>query len=351
MLTHYAYTLKGHLLAQTAIAVSYIDLDGKLPRTPHGKAYLNGGTLRGPLRKAALNVALREVAGEKGMTLGQMYMIGQGVDTSREVNNESTEKFYDPIAEQRLRELNPFLNLMGRWKLAGRLEVQPLLTTVENLTLSGQGVRHDQFERDPNLVEWLSEQERDRLLKMVASAHSSMDDLNALREETKATKKAYRNTTDDGERQRLGEKLNTLKDQEKAIKEAREGSSESIKHPISGYESIAPGSELSSTLRIANGTAVDLGLLLHTLAEFSLDPRLGGHRGVGFGAVSGEWSVYQRGPGELRATEIGCVRLDDLGFVMEGAMLDEAWQAFRDAIPRMDLSAYLLEQARDSREA
>jgi len=347
----YAYTLKGQLLAQTAIAVSYVDLEGKLPRTPHGQTYLNGGTFRGPLRKAALNVALREAAGAEGMNLDQLYMIGQGVDTTRNVNNESTEKSYDPIAEQRLRELNPFLNLMGRWKLAGRLEVQPLLTSIDNLTVSGQGVRHDQFERDPGLVEWLSHEDRDRLLKMTQSAHSSMDDLNAIREEAKAARKAYRNAADDEERQRLGDTLNTLKEQEKSIKAEREGSTESIKHPIAGYESIAPGSELSSTLRISSGTAVDLGLLLHALAEFSLDPRLGGHRGAGFGAVSAEWTVYQRGPGELRASEIGKVRLDELGFEMQGETLEQAWQAFLDAIPGMDLTAYLLEQARDSLEA
>lgn len=87
----YAYTLKGQLLAQTAIAVSYVDLEGKLPRTPHGQTYLNGGSFRGPPRKAALNVALREVAGAEGMNLDQLYMIGQGVDTTRNVNNESTE--------------------------------------------------------------------------------------------------------------------------------------------------------------------------------------------------------------------------------------------------------------------
>lgn len=207
MTTPYAYTLKGHLVAQTPIAVSYVDLDGKLPKTPHGQVYLNGGTLRGPLRKAALQVALREASKEKGMTLDQMYMIGQGVDTTRAVNNESTEKFYDPIAEQRLRELNPFLNLMGRWKLAGRLEVQPLLTSLENLTVSGQGVRHDQFERDSTLVEWLSDEERDRLLKMAQSAHNSMDELNAIRDELKAAKKAYSLAEDDDERRRLGKTL------------------------------------------------------------------------------------------------------------------------------------------------
>ena len=348
----YAYTLRGHLTARSPISVSYIGLDGALPRTPHGQVFLNGGTLRGPLRKSALNVVLRETAKDTGMPLAQMYMLGQGVDTTREVNNEDTGKSHDPMAEKRLRELNPLLNLMGRWKLAGRLEVQPLLTPATNVVTAGQGVRHDQFERDPELVEWLDDAERDRLLETLASSRASMDDIKVVRDQVNVLKKAYRKAADDpDERKRISQQLTELDGREKAIREAREGGTESIKHPLAGHESIAPGSELSCTLRINGGTAVDLGLLLHSLADFSITPHLGGHRAGGFGAVSGQWTVYRRASGELKAEPIGEVTLDDLGFQIEGESLTEAWDAFVAALPDMDLSVYLLSQARERQEA
>lgn len=351
-MTTYAYTLRGHLTAQSPISVSYVGLNGTLPRTPHGQAFLNGGTLRGPLRKAALNVVLRETANDEGMPLAQMYMLGQGVDTTRAVNNEDTGKSHDPIAEKHLRELNPVLSLMGRWKLAGRLEIQPLLTPATNIITAGQGVRHDQFERDSELVEWLSDDERDRLLQTMASSHASMDDIKIVREQVSELKKARRKAADDpDERKRISQQLDELDAREKAIKEARKGGTESIKHPLAGYEAIAPGSELSCTLRISSGTEVDLGLLLHSLAEFSTSPLLGGHRAAGFGAVSGEWTVYRRASGEFKAEVVGEIKLDDLGFQMEGELLSKAWEAFSEALPKLDFSVYLLSQAREQLEA
>lgn len=346
-----SYTLKGAFVAQAPITVSYVGQDQRIPRTPHGQAFLNGGTLRGPLRKAALQLVLREVVKEKGLTLAEMYMLGEGVDITRGVNNEDTSKAHDPVAVQRLREINPFLDLMGRWKLAGRLEVHPLLTAEANVMQAGQGVRHDQFERDPGLVEWLSEEDRNALLETLESAHQSRGGIEAVRDEIKKLKKAYRHEEDDEKRREIGNSLNQLQADEKAIKEERKGSQESIQHPIEGYQAIAPGSELSSTLRITSGTPVHLGLLLRTLGVFSETSRLGGHAAIGFGQVSGQWTVYRRDAGALRATEIGEVRLDDLGIELSGDELHAACEAFSEAIPHMDPTAILLSHVTDKRGA
>ena len=55
------YLLRGEITATAPLSVTYVGLDGKLPRTPHGEVFLNSGTLRGPLRKAALRVAKEQV--------------------------------------------------------------------------------------------------------------------------------------------------------------------------------------------------------------------------------------------------------------------------------------------------
>lgn len=57
-----AYQLTGHITAETPIAVSYFGMNERLPRTPHGEAFLNAGTLRVPLRKAGLKMLIRELA-------------------------------------------------------------------------------------------------------------------------------------------------------------------------------------------------------------------------------------------------------------------------------------------------
>src|SRR5690554_1583408 len=134
-----AYQLSGVITAEAPIAVDYFGMEQRLPRTPHGQVFLNGGTLRGPLRKAGLRMLIRELAKAHDKPLdgifkrAEMYMLGEGVDITRQVNGESTGTSHDPRAEAYLRSANPFLSLFGRWKLAGYLEVGALLTPRENV--------------------------------------------------------------------------------------------------------------------------------------------------------------------------------------------------------------------------
>lgn len=271
-------------------------------------------------------------------------MLGEGVDTTREVNNESS-KYYDPAAEQALREANLILDMFGRWRLAGQLSINPMRTADYNVMRVGQGVRHDQFERDPSLVEWLSEEDQDALRKMMASASESMDEIAPLKDEIKQLKARSRKTDDKAEKERTWKQIERLEADIKGIRESRTGAEHSIKHPLDGYEAIAPGSVLSSTLKLRNASEASLGLLLETLIVFSRNPVIGGHQGAG-GSIEARWTVYRRDPGSLRAAEIGEIVLDELGIQFTGQGLEAAREAFRQAIPQQDLSCYLLEQAK-----
>lgn len=350
--TPLAYQLSGHITAEAPLNVSYFGMDERLPRTPHGQVFLNGGTLRGPLRKAGLNMLIRELASLKDQPLdlvfnrAQMYMLGEGIDVSRDVNNEAMGRNYDPRAEAFLRQTNPFMSLFGRWKLAGYLEVGPLLTSTSNLITAGQGVRHDQFEHDPRLVTYLSADEQAALMDQMRSTQESMAAIEEVREQIRLVKADARKTDDVAARQAFAKQTRELEAQEKAIRKQREGSEESIKHPLPGYEAIAPGSQLQSRLKLIEGSPEILGLLLHCLAEFSHHPRLGGHLANGFGAISAEWQVMQRSPGGRQAEPIGIVRLDDMGMTLEGEPLEQAWQAFKVTLPSYDFTLFSRQEAR-----
>ncbi|MDR5899480.1 hypothetical protein QC823_10815 [Halomonas vilamensis] len=350
--TPLAYQLSGHITAEAPINVSYFGMDERLPRTPHGQVFLNGGTLRGPLRKAGLNMLIRELANahdkpeDRVFDRAQMYMLGEGIDISREINNEAIGQSHDPRAEAYLRQANPFMSLFGRWKLAGHLEVGPLLTSRDNLITAGQGARHDQFEHDARLVTYLSEDEKDALMSEMRSARESMVEIEAIREQVRSLKAESRQVEEKEAKQAFAKQIRELDAQEKAIRKKREGSEESIKHPLVGYEAIAPGSQMQSRLRLIEGAPELLGLLLHCLAEFSQRPRLGGHLASGFGAISAEWEVLQRAPGERRASPIGTVKLDDMGIQLEGDALEAAWQAFLTALPSYDFTLFARLEAR-----
>lgn len=195
--------LKGHLTTLDPIRVSYPGMDGNIPRTPHGEAFLNGGTFRGPLRKCAVRAIRRLMAEAKGvpekglLSLTDEYMLGSGIDRTRAVNNEKGDGA-DPVGEQMLRELNPLLSLFGRWNLPSRLECSELRTSASNIITVGQGVRHDQYSRDPDLVELLSDEDKETLLRESRSARESAKKIEEIRREASKVKRAYGAAADAG---------------------------------------------------------------------------------------------------------------------------------------------------------
>lgn len=348
--------LKGKLTATGPISVSYVEMNGVLPRTPHGEVYLNGGTLRGPLRNAALQAIrglLAEVKGQSEvglLSLTDMYMLGIGVDRTRALNNE-TDKGADPVGEEALRACNPFLSLFGRWRLPSRLEVSELRTAESNVVQAGQGVRHDYFERSPSEVDYLTPEDQEVLLAEARDSRRVMQEINELGVKVRELKRDKRKlgSSEKAERKRLDDEVKKIEKAQEDLRENKLGAKHSIKHPIAGYEAIATGSELSSQLTLVNDDLVYLGILIHALAEFARNPRLGGHAAVGFGGVTGEYEVYQWPKGEIRARRVGSITFDGLGLNIAGDLLQQAFDELPQRLAEADLSVHSIDAARMAR--
>jgi len=343
--------LDGQLHTETALTVSYMDRDQKLPRTPHGEVMLNGGTMRGPLRKAAVRVVRRLVANSKGVSekglfdLTDEYMLGTGYDRSREVNNERAGGA-DPAGEIRLRELNPLLSMFGRWGLAGYLGTGEMRTPETNLMLAGQGARADQYERDPTLVEFLSDDDTATLEAEIQANRAIQVRIDQEKKQLAALGKEYRAAATDKEKKAVSKRMDAQKAVIAELEDSREGGEHAIKHPLAGVESIAAGSTLSSFFEIINGKPVYLGLLLHTLNEFARNPHLGGHTSKGFGRVNGEYRVTAWNAGQQQPTELGSVRFDATGFHIDGDVLQQAFDALPAHIEQCNFKVHTLQALR-----
>lgn len=348
--------LKGTITTVGPIAVSYVDMNTNLPRTPHGEVMLYGGTFRGPLRKAAYKAVRQALARHKGIderevfTIDQAYMLGEGVDTTRGIENESRAPM-DPLAEEELRRLNPMLNLFGRWRLPARLAVDGMRAPEDTIMVVGRGVRHDMFQRDNTEVTFLSDEQAQRLMSMFATARDTQSDIDEINKEVKRLKREITRVEDREERGALSQQIADKEQQIKALKESREGAEESILHPISGFEAIAPGTELSHRMTLTDGKETDLGLLLHALSVMGREPYLGGHRSIGCGQFRAEWTVTQWPVGQLQAEEIGQVSFDDDGFHLEGERLKEAVDAFGSSMGAFDFTVATLAEARKRLDA
>ena len=84
--------------------------------------------------------------------------------------------------------------------LDGKQPRTPLHTAAGNVILAGQGTRHDQFEHDASLVEWLFEEDQEALRDMIASASTSMTDISPPQAEIKQFKAQSRKTDEPEEK-------------------------------------------------------------------------------------------------------------------------------------------------------
>ena len=70
----------------------------------------------------------------------------------------------------------------------------------------------------------------------------------------------------------------------------------SVGMPLAGYQAIPAGVSLTHRMHLMNSDAVELGLLLAGLAQWSMSPVLGAHHSTGCGMISGQWDVFTPTP-------------------------------------------------------
>lgn len=343
--------LEGQITARAPITVSYPSHSG-LPRSPHGEIVLHGGTFRGPLRSAVFHALRAMLAEHNGcgeaevFSLRDVYMLAQGVDITREVNNEAKGKI-DPVSERRLRDVNPMLSMFGRWMLPGRLAVSEMRTDEANAMTAAEGAGTEFFKRHPDEVTYLSEQDQQALLSQIADAKESQGEIEERKAEAKRLNAQAGKSKRNGDEQAakaLFDEASALKAEIDAVKDKREGPSESIIRPIPGAEAIDTGSVLSHRMTVLDGDHI--GLLLHGLANMARQPFLGGHRNTGCGEFSAEWHVRRWKPGAHQPDTAGRVAIGPDGFEAEGEVA-QAMSRFADRIGDYRFDVHTLAQARE----
>jgi hypothetical protein len=315
---------------------------------------LHGGTFRGPLRKATYAALRALIAEAKGVDESQVfslrdaYMLGQGVDITRDVQNESKDKT-DPVSEARLRATNPMLSMFGRWRLPGRLSVGEMRTDANHIMTVAQGARADMFQRDPDEIEYLSDNDQQTLLRQLDSAkqtQSQIDDNSGKLKQLRREAGQHKRAGDDAKAKTLYDEANQISETIKALKNSREGAEESIQHPLAGVEAIAPGTELSHRMTLLDDDL--LGLLLVGLRVMARTPFLGGHRNTGCGEFSAEWNVLQWNRGQATPHSIGSVAITPDGFKTEGDALWQEMVDFEKAVADYQFNMHTLAQIRDT---
>lgn len=319
------------------------------PKTKNTPVFFPASTINGSIRRSATNVIRRAITkatgDDKPFTLDDIYMLVQGVDTSKSknVDNESSENGLVE-EENSLRRSNPFLSLFGRWGLPGHLSIGDAIPDNDQASvmyLTGNGCRVDEFDRNPEQVNFLSTDDKSRLVDILRQDAFAQKDINTMKDSIKEIKKSMK---DMGESEKAGAKSNIVNIEGKIqeAKSAKSGASESIKRPLDGYECIAPGTQMTHKMVVTNATVIELGLFIESLAEFSRDPRMGSHTRQGAGEVSAIYDVKIRPVDSWHAITVGRIKLSSEEFIIEDLTDDEfllsAVEAFSDAMNKLNAS-------------
>lgn len=355
------FSIKGHVTAVTHLTVTRPDdnfrspgQSEKLSRLPRAGAktadtpvYFPASSLNGALRRAGEEVIRRAnilANGEDAQfSCDETYMIIQGVDTTKELMAES--KTSGLVEEElALRKTNPFLSLFGRWGVAGHWGIHDLMIAPEFaekavVYVNGNGARTNIWARTPEKILNLSAEDRKRVSRILIDDQLKAKDIVASKDEIALLKKQLRAAATAEEKTSIQEQIGQLETDIDTAKSAKEGATESIQRPLEGYECIAPGTVFSHSMVASNVTPIEMGLLIETLAEFSRDPRVGGHSRQGAGEIEAVWDVSLRPVGSWKSITIGRIKMSREEFAIEDLtddkFLSTAVEEFNNAMANM----------------
>ncbi|OOH77736.1 hypothetical protein BOX30_09130 [Leptospirillum ferriphilum] len=313
------------LRAEAPLAVSPIDSELKkndrirrLPRVrPEESApvYFPSGTLRRALRHHAVLCLLE---GGPSISLAALLVNAKGhvclpdkPDKSVTPSRASTLKGWEE--EQRIRRLNPLLDLFGAGiGFPGTLSVghawpPPADNPGKCVGIVGGGTRTP---LDPDEVGLLSEPEE------------YFDFL---------------------ERLKSASKKKSAKAKEESSPEDDKDETLQLQTIVPGHEVIVPGTELSWRIALSRATPAKIGLVLAAFRKLSEDPVVGAHKANGDGLFSLSGSAV------MNRQSVGTIRLSEREFFVDGVLGEslDAWDALqRDGFRDFDFSAVPLAEER-----
>lgn len=351
-------TLRGEITAITPISVTRPDdnfksltADDKKPRLPRMGAkrddvspFIPGSSFRSGLRHSAVQVIAKML--NKKFTVDQIYMLVQGVDTTRLTASENVDGEIDK--ESDLRSINPFLSLFGRWGLPSHVGVGDLIPVDKNcIFTAGAGVRTNEFIRNPTAVNLIDDEQLGYLKELLQNETSSAGEVREIDGTIRKLLKQLRDAESKLEKENINAEITILEERKKDVKANKVGSENTIQRPLSGFEAVIPNTVMNQRIVLQNVNKAELGLFLASVAEFSRSPIIGGHRNYACGAVSGEYAVNYWAFGEDRPKTVATIRFDEEGFVIEGDAAEELYairKQFLEDVKQLkfDFTQYLI---------
>jgi hypothetical protein len=300
------------------------------PLNVHGDPIISASTLRGWLRFASYR-CLVEVYKQHGLTFSihEHYMLGKGVDTNDLIAKERATGIGSNVV---VRNMNPLMDLYGRWGLAGALGVGNGIAPKSALFKTNTSSRSHISDQFDEFKEYILESEHEVLDKIMSEDGEFAPEIRILKQQIRNINNERRAATNIEAKDNLLEQLNDLDGQIAQLKNKKIGSKETIRRLNYGVDALDAGTSVKQTMKLSGNSDNSLKFLIWTISKLVLFP-IGGMRSHNFGKVEPKWTITNHSFANPSGEAVGIVGWQDGKFINElnsGYMFD--LEAFEESL-------------------
>lgn len=247
------------------------------------KPVLPGSTLRGRLRRSAVEVVL-------GLTGATIPLEEWHQNAVGGIKGAEAESGHDVLLRQRIRDKNPILALFGAgspWMISRASVGDAVPIGPVDGEIIG-GVRADDGKRDNGFFAKLDDAAQDDWLAM-ADANAARTKFKARARELQADLRAARKGKD-------ATRISELEADQRALQGEEDEAQLLASNPVSmplQHEAMPAGVSMLNKMSLTAVTAAEAGIFFAAMnLMFKVSPHLGQHGNLGYGLVRGEYDLF-----------------------------------------------------------
>ena len=307
------YQFKGVIKAIEPITLNSPNTK-KFPQDNRGNPMIPATSIRGWLRFASYR-SLLEVAKRHNLlfSIHEHYLLAKGIDTGNLVESDRATVIGKNID---VRQLNPIMDLYGRWGMASALGVGGAIAPMSALRRDASGSRGHIIDQFDDFENYIIEDDKDLLLNIMNDDAEAAPQIQQLKSQIKQFKLDKLSVPVYEEKALLADKILELQTEVDAIKKAKSGSSETIRHVRYGLEVLDANTEALNTMKLTSSNMSSFQFLIWTISKLPLF-RLGGGRAYNYGVVEPLWTITEHGFDYPSGKAVGQVGWKDGQFICD----------------------------------
>lgn len=277
----------------------------QFPTDSFGNPLMPSNSLRGWLRYASYR-SLLEVMKEHGIlfSIHEHYLLAKGIDTGGLVKNDRATIIGSNV---NVRELNPMMDLYGRWGIASALGVGSAIASKGSLIKSPNSSRGHILDSFDDFERYIIEEDKQLLFEIMEQDAETAPQIRELSNQIRLMRHDKIVAQNFELKNELSQKIQGIQTKVDEIKDSKIGPKNTVRRIDYGVEVIDANTHAQHTMKLTGNNQGSLHFLLWTLSKLPLF-RVGGGRAFNYGVVEPLWNITEHSfsnPEGIQVGEVG----------------------------------------------